>query len=199
MYPKLTRDFYRNTDVVELAQQLLGKFICTQFEDGLAVGMITETEAYCGATDKACHAYPNKRTKRTEIIFGDGGFAYVYLCYGIHHMFNIVTNVKDTADAILIRGVEPVEGIAIIEARRNMKATRKQVSSGPGTVAKALGIRTDHYGVDLLGDMIWIEDRGISYTEDQLLIGPRVGIDYAEEDALLPWRFRLKGNKYIGK
>jgi len=199
MYPKLNREFYRNPNVVELAQHLLGKFVCTQFEEGLTVGMITETEAYCGATDKACHAYPNKRTKRTEIIFGDGGFAYIYLCYGLHHMFNIVTNVTDAADAILIRGIAPVKGIEIIESRRNMSVNRKQISSGPGTVAQALGIRTNHYGTDLLGDTIWLEDRGIQFTKDQLLIGPRVGIDYAEEDALLPWRFRVKGNKYIGK
>ena len=198
-YPKLPRSFYQHHDVVELAQQLLGKFLCTNIDGEFTSGMITETEAYCGASDKACHAYPNKRTKRTEIMFGDGGFAYVYLCYGIHQMFNIVTNQKDSADAILIRGIEPVDGLAIIEQRRKMKASRKQISSGPGTVAKALGINTEHYGLDLLGDQIWVEDRGTHLDSTQILVGPRVGIDYAEEDALLPWRFRIKGNKYIGK
>ncbi|MGB0525481.1 MAG: DNA-3-methyladenine glycosylase [Flammeovirgaceae bacterium] len=199
MHPKVSREFYRNPDVVAVAQQLLGKFLCTQLEDGYAVGMITETEAYCGATDKACHAYPNKRTKRTEVMFGDGGFAYVYLCYGIHQLFNIVTNRAGQADAILIRGIEPVAGIELIEQRRKMKVTRAQVSSGPGTVTKALGINKQHYGLDLLGDEIWLEDRGVHFPQEELLIGPRVGIDYAEEDALLPWRFRVKGNKYIGK
>lgn len=198
-YPKLSRAFYRNHDVVKLARQLLGKFLCTHFENGLTVGMITETEAYCGARDKACHAYPDKRTKRTEIMYGDGGYAYVYLCYGVHHMFNIVTNEVDTADAILIRAIEPIEGLNIIEERRGMKASRKQLSSGPGTLGKALGIKTIHNGFDLLGNQIWIEDRGINFNTEQVLTGPRVGIDYAEEDALLPWRFRVKGNKYIGK
>lgn len=198
-YPKLSRKFYRNPDVVDLAQQLLGKLLCTQFDEGLTVGMITETEAYCGATDKACHAYPNKRTKRTEIMFGDGGYAYVYLCYGMHHLFNVVSNESGRADAVLIRAIEPVEGIAVMEQRRNMKATKSAISDGPAKLAKALGISTQQNGLDLLGNQIWIEDRGVQLQNSEILVGPRVGIDYAEEDALLPWRFRVKGSRFIGK
>ncbi len=132
-------------------------------------------------------------------MFGDGGFAYVYLCYGIHHLFNIVTNVKDFADAVLIRAVEPLEGIEIMSERREVPKEQYRLTAGPGSMSKAMGINKSHYGLDLTGNEIWIEDTGIRYKKTEIIASPRVGIDYAEEDALLPWRFRVKGNKWCSK
>jgi DNA-3-methyladenine glycosylase len=195
---KLARSFYLNPDVVEVAKQLLGKYLCTDVGKGLTVGKIVETEAYCGATDKACHAH-FRRTKRNSIMFAQGGVAYVYLCYGVHHLFNIVTNQEGLADAVLVRGVEPVEGIDLMLQRRGFTHLAHSLTAGPGAMSKALGITTDHYGVDLCGKEVWIADEGIVVPENQILASPRVGVAYAEEDALLPWRFRIKGNPWCSK
>lgn len=196
---KLSRDFYLNTDVVQAARDLLGKVLYTYVDDEVSAGVIVETEAYCGATDKACHAYPNKRTKRTETMFQIGGTAYVYLCYGIHHMFNVVTNVKDTADAVLVRGVEPLEGLELMKTRRKLKKPGTNLTAGPAVLAQALGITTSDDMTDLLDDKIWLEDHGNTYSSDEVIASPRVGIDYAGDDALLPWRFRVKHNKWCSK
>ncbi|OJJ19127.1 3-methyladenine DNA glycosylase [marine bacterium AO1-C] len=197
--PKISREFYLNTDVVQVAQDLLGKVLFTHFNDELTAGIIVETEAYCGATDKACHAYPNKRTKRTETMFQIGGTAYVYFIYGMHAMFNVVTNQVDVADAVLIRAVEPVKGLEIMKARRNLKNPGTNLTAGPAMLAKALGITTAYDKTDLLGDKIWLEDGEKTYASDEIIASTRVGIEYAEEDALLPWRFRVKGNKWCSK
>lgn len=187
---KLSPDFYQQKNTRKIARQLLGKFLCTQSNNELTCGIITETEAYEGAGDKACHAYLNKNTNRTRIMFEAGGMAYVYLCYGLHHMFNVVTHTQGNPHAILIRAIRPVDGIALMEKRRNMKASQKNFSSGPGTVCKALGITTSHNATSLYGsDLIWIEDRGIRVPAREISITPRIGIDYAGEDALRPNRF----------
>ncbi|MCS7004693.1 MAG: DNA-3-methyladenine glycosylase [Cytophagales bacterium] len=188
----LPRNFYERNDVVLIAQELIGKTLCTLSEEGIFTsGMITETEAYCGATDKACHAYLNKKTKRTQVMFGKGGTAYVYLCYGIHALFNVVTNAEGFADAVLIRSIQPLEGIEIMKQRRK-GAKGYALTTGPGAVSAALGIKTSDYGTDLtLPKRIWIEDAP-NVPLEELIISPRVGIEYAQEDALLPWRFRLK-------
>ncbi len=196
---KLSRDFYLDDDVVGLAQSLLGKVFCTKIDDIFTSGKIVETEAYCGATDKACHAHLNRRTKRTEIMFGTGGFAYVYLCYGIHHLFNIVTNQKNYADAILIRAVEPLNGIEDMMERRGLNKQEYRLTAGPGVMSSALGISTEHYGTDLTGNTIWIEDHKETISPENIIASPRVGIDYAEEDALLPWRFRIAKNPWCSK
>ena len=196
---KLSRDFYLNTDVVQAARDLLGKVLYTCVDNEVTAGIIVETEAYCGATDKACHAYPNKRTKRTETMFQIGGTAYVYLCYGMHHMFNVVTNVKDAADAVLIRGIEPLEGLELMKTRRKLKKPGTNLTAGPAVLAQALSITTGDDMTDLLGDKIWLEDQGKAYSDDEVIASPRVGIDYAGDDALLPWRFRVKGNKWCSK
>ena len=196
---KLSRDFYLGNDVVALAKALIGKVLCTQINGIYTSGKIVETEAYCGATDKACHAHLNRRTKRTQIMFGNGGFAYVYLCYGIHHLFNLVTNTEDNADAILIRAIEPLEGKDAMMARRNLKKIEYRLTAGPGVMSSALGISTKHYGTDLTGNTIWIEDHKENIRPENLIASPRVGIDYAEEDALLPWRFRLANNPWCSK
>ena len=196
MPTKLTHIFYERDNVVQIAQDLLGKVLCTNFDGKLTKGIIVETEAYSGLNDKACHAHFDKKTNRTHIMYGRGGHAYIYLCYGIHHLFNIVTNEKGLADAVLVRGIEPLEGINFILHRRKKNKLDRSVGGGPGIVSQALGIKTVHYGTDLLGDIIWIEDHKKTVRKDQIIASPRVGVDYAEEDTFLPWRFRIKNNLY---
>ena len=188
---KLSRDFYLRDDVVAISNELLGKVLCTQIDGILTKLVITETEAYAGVTDKASHAYGNKRTKRTEPMFGEGGSAYVYLCYGIHYLFNVVTNTNDIPHAILVRAGSPLSGTDVMLKRRNKAKVDKILLGGPGSVAKALGITTDHTGLSLLDDQIWIEDLGVEIADDSVLVGPRVGVDYAADDALRPYRFRV--------
>lgn len=186
---KLSRDFYLQDDVVALARTLIGKVLFTYIDGRLTAGIITETEAYAGVVDKASHAYGGRRTNRTETMYAQGGTGYVYLCYGIHHLFNIVTNVEGTPHAVLIRGVKPLKGIDIIRERRKFPKNDKLLSAGPGTVSQALGILTKHDHTDLLGNTIWIEDHGIVVPNDKVKITPRIGVDYAGEDAKLPYRF----------
>lgn len=196
---KLKPDYYLNDDVVAVAKDLLGKVLYTQINGEITSGIIVETEAYFGIKDKASHAYGGRRTNRTEVMFGEGGKAYVYLCYGIHYLFNVITSVKNDPHAVLIRAIEPLDGKEIIEERRNMPFTKAAISSGPGSAAKALGINISFNTKDLNGSEIWIEDHQITYAEDEIAAGPRVGIAYAKEHALLPWRFFVKGNKYVSK
>lgn len=196
---KLPSEYFQHSDVVFLAKDLIGKKICTHFDGVLTSGMITETEAYNGRSDKACHAYPNKRTKRTEIIYHKGGVAYVYLCYGIHHLLNFVTNGEDLADAILIRAISPLDGIETMLQRRNKPSLNKTLSSGPGTLSQALGIHRTHTGLSLNSDELWIEEASTLIPEEDIITTTRIGIDYAEEDALLPWRFYLKTSEYVSK
>lgn len=189
---KLKRDFYLREDVVQISKELLGKYIFTKIAGKITSGIITETEAYAGITDKASHAYNNRRTARTEIMFARGGVSYVYLCYGIHHLFNVVTNAENIPHAILIRAIKPDEGLNLILKRRNAEKVNSKLSAGPGTVSQALGIKTIHSGLDLTGNKIWIEDKGIKINAEAIIAGPRIGVDYAEEDAELPYRFMVK-------
>ncbi|MGE4349082.1 MAG: DNA-3-methyladenine glycosylase [Candidatus Berkiella sp.] len=192
----LTQKFYLNDDVVGISQALLGKFLVTRFGGQLTAGMIVETEAYRGAEDKASHAYNHRRTARTETMYQAGGIGYVYLCYGIHHLFNVVTAQAGTPHAVLIRAVEPVDGISTMIKRRNMKKVESRLTAGPGVLSQALGITTQIDGCSLIGDRIWIEDRGIHFAQKQIIASPRVGIDYAQEHKLLPWRFRVKDSPW---
>lgn len=195
---RLTRSFYENTDVIEIAQRLLGKVICTNINGVISEAIITETEAYSGQNDKACHAHMGKFTKRTATMYETGGTAYVYLCYGIHHLFNIVTNVKGTADAVLVRGVEPISGIDYMLARRKTSKFGPTVFSGPGKLSKSLGINKGQNGIDMVySDELYIYDSNIEVQN--VIHSTRIGIDYAEEDALLPWRFYISGNKFVSK
>lgn len=196
---KLPLSYYSNQDVLFLAQDLLGKILFTDINDEVTAGIIVETEAYFGVLDKASHAYGGRRTNRTETLYSHGGVSYVYLCYGIHHLFNVVTSVKDEPHAVLIRAVEPLIGKDIMELRRNMSAGKAAISSGPGSAAKALGIDQSFNKKDLDGNEIWIEDHDIRYPSDDIIKAPRIGVAYAQEDALLPWRFFVKGNKYVSK
>ena len=188
---KLSRDFYLRDDVVAIGCDLLGKMLSTRLDGKLTQAIIVETEAYAGVTDKASHAYGGRRTKRTEPIYGQGGTAYVYLCYGLHHLFNVVTNQEETPHAVLIRAGIPMTGVGRMLKRRNKAKVDKTLLAGPGSLAKALGITTDHTGLSLMNGQIWIEDQGADIADDAVTIGPRVGVDYAGEDALRPYRFRL--------
>ena len=194
----LPYNFYRRDDVVQISRDLLGKVLCTRIEGKqLTSGIITETEAYRGRDDKACHAH-GKRTKRTEIMYHEGGKAYVYLCYGIHHLFNIVTNTDGIADAILVRAVEPIEGLELMLERRGKEEIAPVLTAGPGRTSQSLGITTDYYGLDLTAkDTIWIEDRGDTIKNKKIKSSPRIGVDYAGEDAKRPWRFFIEGSKWV--
>ncbi len=196
---KLPYSFYQDNNVINLAVSLLGKQLFTLIDGELTGGTIVETEAYSGVIDKASHAYGGRFTPRTSTMYQEGGISYVYLCYGIHHLFNVVTAGRNTPHAVLIRGIEPVVGISTMLGRRNMSALASRITAGPGALAKALGIDKNLNAKDLTGNEIWIEDKGISFQENQIVASPRVGVDYAEDHALLPWRFYVKGNKYVSK
>jgi DNA-3-methyladenine glycosylase len=188
---KLVTEFYLRNDVVAISRELLGKVLCTNINGVRTEAIITETEAYAGIADKASHAYGDRRTKRTEPMYGPGGTAYVYLCYGIHHLFNVVTNDEGVPHAVLVRAGKPVEGLDEILLRRNRTKVDKTLMGGPGTVSQALGIKTDMTGTSLRGRRIWIEDRGMTVLDKDISVGPRVGVDYAQEDAARPYRFAL--------
>ncbi len=195
---RLQSAFFTRTDVVQISKDLLGKHLITVIDGQKTVGKIVETEAYRGPDDKACHAYNNRRTARTSIMFEEGGQAYVYLCYGIHHLFNIVPARKEMAEAVLIRAVEPIENLELMMKRRNFKQLRPQLTAGPGVMSKALGITTDFSGIDLTApdSPIWLEEGETIIEELQIIASPRVGVDYAEECALWNWRFRIKDSKW---
>ena len=194
---KLDESFYHGNDVVKIARDLLGKGLFTKFSNHLIGGMIVETEAY-SHRERGCHAYQGKMTNRNEVMFRDGGHAYVYLCYGIHNMFNVVTNLEGEADAVLIRALEPVKGIEWM--KKNMRTvTERRITSGPGKLTKALGIDRTHNASLLWSRHIWLEDLGVKLRRKDIEASPRIGIDYAGEDALLPWRFTIKGNPWISK
>lgn len=197
--PKLPFSFYQNEDVNELAIQLLGKRLFTLIDGKLAGGMIVETEAYKGLEDKASHAYGGRYTDRTKVMYENGGLSYVYLCYGIHHLFNVVTAAKGTPHAVLIRGLEPVAGLELMLERRGMAVLKPNVTAGPGALAKAMGIDRLLNWKDLGGEEIWIEEAMPGEVFPEVVAGPRIGVDYAADHALLPWRYYLKGNPYVSK
>lgn len=186
---KLQKDFYLNSDVVDLARQLIGMHLFTNFDNLLTGGIITETEAYNGIIDKASHAYNNKRTPRTEIMFKEGGIAYVYLCYGMYSLFNVVTNTENIPHAILIRGIIPTHGCDIIKQRLKINNLERYKINGPGKLSKALGIHYSHTGISLTDNKIWIENSNSAINNNEVIACKRIGIAYAEEDALLPYRF----------
>ena len=193
LYEKLPVSFYERPDVVLIARELLGNYLCTNIDGNFTAGKIVETEAYNGRNDKACHAF-KKRTQRTEVMYGRGGTAYIYLCYGVHHLFNVVTNREGLADAVLIRAVEPVAGISIMEERRGSVRPHR-LTAGPVTLSQALGIHKKFTATDLTGDQIWLaRGKEVSF---ELETDVRIGIDYAEEDAFLPWRFYINGNSFV--
>lgn len=180
---KLLSSYYLDEDVVSIAKNLLGKLFFTNIDGTVTGGIITETEAYKGIEDRACHAYGGRKTKRNDALYEDGGIAYVYLCYGMHYLFNIVTNSKDVPHAVLIRAIKPVVGIDTMIKRRKRE---KGLTSGPGSLTQALGINLSHNKLSLQGNKIWIEE---GEKPSKILATPRIGVEYAKEDALLPYRF----------
>ncbi|MFA6087539.1 DNA-3-methyladenine glycosylase [Mucilaginibacter sp.] len=196
---KLPEAYYHNPDVVALSRDLIGKYLFTSINGETTGGYIVETEAYAGVIDRASHAFGGRLTPRTQTIHMQGGVTYVYLCYGIHEMFNIVTSVEGQPHAILVRAIQPTDGLDIMMHRRNMEAVKPNITKGPGSVAKALGISRKINALSLQSDTIWIEDCGLTFPDAEVAAGPRIGVDYAGEDALLPYRFYVKGNIYVSK
>lgn len=196
---KLPESFYTHSNVLQISRELLGKYLFTSIDGIKTGGYIVETEAYNGVIDRASHAFGSRNTLRTSVMFKHGGIAYVYLCYGIHEMFNIVTSTEGEPHAILIRAIEPTEGIEEMMLRRKMSALKSNITSGPGSVAKALGISRAVNSISLQSDTLWLENRGLNFRDEEVAAVPRVGVDYAGEDALLPYRFYVKGNKYVSK
>ena len=196
---KLTLDFYYREDVLTISRELLGKVLYTNFHGKLTSGIIVETEAYAGITDKASHAYGGKRTKRTETMYASGGCAYVYLCYGMHHMFNVVTNVEGVPHAVLIRAVQPLDGIDIMLRRRNLENISNRLTAGPGILSQAMGISVHSSGQSLLDKQIWIENRENNnpLKDFKIISSPRVGVQYAGKDASNPWRFQVENSTWV--
>lgn len=192
----LPNSFYADDDVTRIARQLLGKKLVTDLSGKKSSGIIVETEAY-SYIERGCHAYNNRLTNRNKVMFDAGGVAYVYLCYGIHHLFNVVTNKPGLADAVLIRALQPMEGEDLMLTRMKTNST-KRITSGPGKLTKALGIDRTFDGKDLNSAEVWIEE-GVRVSSNQIKVSARIGIDYAGEDALLPWRFSIKDNPWVSK
>jgi DNA-3-methyladenine glycosylase len=208
---RLTREFYLTEDTITAAKAMLGKLLVVPGENGERVSaMIVEAEAYCGVTDRAAHSYGGRRTPRNEVIYGLGGHAYVFFIYGMYYQLNIVLGPIDHPHVLLIRGVEPVGGIEVMRSRRGLSEPEavatgsatskdKNLTSGPGKLCIALGIDRSFNGEDLIeGGRMWVENYR-SFNNDEIAIGKRIGIDYAGEDADLPWRFWVKGNPYVSK
>jgi DNA-3-methyladenine glycosylase len=195
---KLSLQFYEQTDVVKIARELIGKIVVTYLGGKLTSGRIVETEAYVAFTDKASHSYNGRRTARNEHMYNAAGTAYIYICYGMHQMLNVVTNKKNIPDAILIRALEPMEGIEIMMQRTGKATLNDTITKGPGNVAKALGVFKEHSGIHLRHDQIYIvEYKNFVILPNQIGISKRIGVESAGEDALLPYRFYLLGNKFV--
>ena len=201
---KLPREFYLRDDTIKIAQDLIGKLLVVPQKNGERVsGMIVETEAYLGEIDKAAHSYKGRRTARNEITYAQGGHAYVFFIYGMYFQFNVVCGATDSPHVVLIRAIEPVEGVEIMRNRRlqknlTAKMPDKNLTSGPGKLCIALDIRRELNGADLLGNNIWLEVHK-TFLRDEIKIGTRIGIDYAEDFAEKPWRFWLKNNPFVSK
>lgn len=195
---RLSREFFTRTDTLSVARDLLGKLLVVPTRDGQRVsGMIVETEAYLGELDKAAHSFGGRRTARNEITYAEGGHVYVFFVYGMYYQLNLVTGLVDHPHVVLIRGVEPVEGVDIMRERRGpMKDPN--LTSGPGKLCIALGITRELNGENLMGERIWIEEFR-NFKKSEIEVGPRVGIDYAEEFIEMPWRFLVKGNSFVSR
>lgn len=194
---KLPVEFYQRKNVLTIAKDLLGKILVTKWDGLETSGRIVEVEAYMGVADKASHAYGGRRTKRNEIMYGDGGAAYIYLCYGIHHLVNVVTHFKETPHAVLIRALVPMTGVDVMLERTRKSTADHTLTRGPGNLSKALGLSVSQTGWLLNSKEFFIADDGFRYSTKQIISSPRIGVDYAGEDALLPYRYYVKGNPFV--
>ena len=195
----LPKEFFLNGDVTEISRNLLGKMLVTNIDNQITIGRIVETEAYHGSKDKACHAYLHRNTKRTYVMFKEGGRSYVYLCYGIHYLFNVVTHAEAQPNAVLVRSLQPISGLDLMKSRR-LVSLERNLCNGPGKLAQAMGINKELNDVNLYqkDSQVWIGENAGEEIFD-IITTTRIGVDYAEEDALLPWRYYIKGNPYISK
>jgi DNA-3-methyladenine glycosylase len=193
---KLPEGFYGSANVVAVAKNLIGKVLINNQKAGTTSGIIVETEAYSQG-EKGCHAFKGK-TARNAVMFENGGVSYVYLCYGLHHMFNVVTNQNGIANAVLIRALEPLKGGDLMQ-QRSKTVSLSRITSGPGKLCKAMGIDKQLNNNSLNGQVVWIEDQGIHIPKGNIIASPRIGIDYAGQDAQLPWRFYLKDNGWVSR
>ncbi len=194
---KLPIEFYNRGDVIQIAQDLLGKIIITKFDGLITTARIVETEAYIGLTDRASHSWAGKRTARNEHMYAPAATAYVYICYGMHHLFNVVTNKKGTPDAVLIRAAEPLQGLEHMQQRSGKTTAGYTITKGPGNMGRALGISKLHSGISLLGNQLFLADDGWQ-AEGKIGVSKRIGVEGAGvEAAALPYRFFIKGNKYV--
>jgi DNA-3-methyladenine glycosylase len=194
---KLHRGFYQRKNVLQVAKELLGKILVTKFGGIETSGRIVEVEAYAGIIDKASHAFGGKRTARNEVMYGEGGAAYVYLCYGIHHLFNVVTNYREVPHAVLIRALEPIEGVETMLKRTGKKKPDHTLTRGPGNLSKALGIYTQHSGISLQSKELFIAEDDFVFKKNQIAASPRIGVDYAGDHSLWPYRFFVKDNPFV--
>jgi len=193
----LPLSFYQRTDVVQIAKELLGKILVTRIDDNITSGRIVETEAYVAFTDKASHAYKGRRTQRNEHMYAAAGTSYVYICYGMHQMFNVVTNEKNIPDAVLIRALEPLDGIDVMLRRTGKKQLDNTLTRGPGNLCRAMGITKIHSGFLLNKHKLFLAEDDYALPVASIGTSKRIGIDGAEEDALLPYRFYIKGNPFV--
>jgi len=194
---KLDAHFYDRRDVLQVARELLGKILITQWDGIRSSGRIVETEAYAGVNDRACHAFGGRRTARSEDLYGAPGTVYIYICYGMHHLFNVITNKKNIPHAVLIRALEPLDGVTQMLNRTGKTIVDDTLTKGPGNLARALGMSKIHSGTNLFSKEIFIADDGLRYAKDQIAITRRIGVESAREDAELPYRFFVKGNPYV--
>ncbi|HEX8502860.1 MAG TPA: DNA-3-methyladenine glycosylase [Pyrinomonadaceae bacterium] len=197
---RLGRDFYTRADTLTVARELLGKRLVVPADGGARVsGRVVEVEAYLGVEDRAAHSFGGRRTRRTETMYAAGGTAYVFFVYGMHHQFNVVTGPEGQPHALLVRAVEPEEGVGLMKERRPVTKER-ELTSGPGKLCRALGLDLTFDGEDLTrGGRVWLEETGARFDPEQVAAGPRIGVAYAGEDALNPWRFWLRGNEYVSR
>ncbi len=198
-HKKLSREFYTRANVLNVARQLLGKVLVVPTQRGTRVsGIIVETEAYRGPEDRASHAYGGRRTNRTETMYRIGGTAYVYFVYGMYYQFNVVTNLSEIPHAVLVRGLEPLEGLELMRKRRPGQADHN-LTNGPGKLCLALGIDRQLDDADLLGDRVWIEEGERRIPPSAMAFGPRIGIEYAADWVEKPWRFWIKDNPFVSR
>nr|MBC7612466.1 DNA-3-methyladenine glycosylase [Pseudopedobacter sp.] len=195
---KLPIRFYLREDTLTIAKELIGKFIYTSINGEITGGMIVETEAYIGPEDRGSHAFEGRRTAKNETMYHAGGVVYMYICYGIHDMLNIVTGLEGSSHAILIRAIEPTIGIQLMQFRRG-DVPLKRLCKGPGSLAKALGLNKSHNQTSLTGNLLWIEDDGLKIKESNIIASSRVGLSCLEPYLSIPWRFTLFSNSFVSK
>ncbi|OAQ38223.1 3-methyladenine DNA glycosylase [Pedobacter psychrophilus] len=193
---KLIQSFYDSDDTLKMAKDLIGHFLYTNLDGNITGGMIVETEAYMGVTDSSCHTFNNRKTNRNATMYCQGGVIYMYVCYGIHDMLNIVTGSEGDSQVILIRAIEPLTGIEIMKERRG-DVPLKRLTKGPGSLAKALGLKRIHDGISLTEDKVWIEDQGFKVEPENIIETARIGLGCPEPYFSIPWRFFLKGNVFV--